>query len=538
VVYVGSRDDKLYAFAVGCNSGGGTCTPLWTGATTGGIDSSPAVANGVVYIGSIDHTLYAYPVGCRSDGGTCTPLWTGTTGGSIISSPAVANGVVYVGSNDLKLYAFGVGCAGGGGTCSPLWTATTGGAIQSSPAVANGVVYVGATDGFLYAFAIIGATYHPMTPPVRLLDTRSGNGLGGRLLANTPATFQVTGRGGIPGGASAVTGNVTVVGSTNSWAVYLGPNPIASPSTSTVNFNAGEVAGNGLTVALSATGSLSATYISTAGNTTDLVFDVTGYFTPDMSGATYHAMTPARMLDTRSGNGLGGRLLANTPATFNVTSQNRPGSPIPPGATAVTGNVTVVGSTNSWAVFLGPVPDAAPGTSTINFNAGQVKGNSLTVALGAGGTLSATYMSTAGNTTDLVFDVTGYYTADASGAVYVPMAPARLLDTRSGNGLGGRLLANTPATFNVGGRDVIPVDAAAVTGNVTVVGETNSWAVFLGPDPTPSPGTSTVNFSTGEVKGNGLTVALGAGGTLSATYMSTAGNTTDLVFDVTGYFVP
>jgi hypothetical protein len=32
--------------------------------------------------------------------------------------------------------------------------------------------------------------------------------------------------------------------------------------------------------ALSATGTLSATYISTSGNTTDLVFDVTGYFTP------------------------------------------------------------------------------------------------------------------------------------------------------------------------------------------------------------------------------------------------------------------
>src|ERR1035437_7785058 len=67
----------------------------------------------------------------------------------------------------------------------------------------------------------VTSTYHPMTPPARLLDTRSGNGLGGRLLANTPATFQVSGRGGIPAGATAVTGNVTVVGPTNSWAVFL-----------------------------------------------------------------------------------------------------------------------------------------------------------------------------------------------------------------------------------------------------------------------------------------------------------------------------
>src|SRR5206468_761088 len=37
---------------------------------------------------------------------TCTPLWTGATGGAVESSPAVAGGVVYVGSFDTKLYAF------------------------------------------------------------------------------------------------------------------------------------------------------------------------------------------------------------------------------------------------------------------------------------------------------------------------------------------------------------------------------------------------------------------------------------------------
>ncbi len=54
----------------------------------------------------------------------------------------------------------------------------------------------------------IPATYHPVTP-LRLLDTRVGNGHSGKLSANMPATFQVTGRGGIPAAATAVTGNVT-----------------------------------------------------------------------------------------------------------------------------------------------------------------------------------------------------------------------------------------------------------------------------------------------------------------------------------------
>ena len=84
----------------------------------------------------------------------------------------------------------------------------------------------------------------------------------------------------------------------------------------------------------------------------------------------------------------------------------------------------------------------------------------------------------------------------------------------------------------------MPSDATAVTGNVTVVNPTFSWAIYLGPDPITSPTTSTLNFLKGEAKANGVTVALGSGGTLSATYISYAGNTNDLVFDVTGYFVP
>jgi hypothetical protein len=376
-------------------------------------------------------------------------------------------------------------------------------------------------------------TYVPIVP-ARLLDTRSGNGLSGRFVANTPRTFQVRGRGGVPESAMAVTGNVTVVNPTASWAVYLGAIPLAAPSTSTVNFKAGAVVSNSVTVGLGPGGTLSATYMSWSGNTTDLVFDVTGYFVADTSGATYHTIAPARLLDTRSGNGLSAKLSANTPATFQVSGRGG----VPSNATAVSGNVTVVNSTYSWAVYLGPDPQSNPTTSTINFGAGDIKANGLTVALSSSGTLSATYMSFAGNTTDLVFDVTGYYTADTSGDNYIPMAPARLLDTRAGNGLSGKLSANVPATFQVSGRSGIASNATAVTGNVTVVNETYSWAVFLGPVATANPSTSTINFNTGDVVANGLAVALGSGGTLSATYISNAGNTTDLVFDVTGYFAP
>ncbi|HEX7497734.1 MAG TPA: fibronectin type III domain-containing protein, partial [Candidatus Limnocylindrales bacterium] len=68
----------------------------------------------------------------------------------------------------------------------------------------NGVGTGPASDPSAIVTMYAGATFHPMTPPVRLLDTRTGNGLSGKITANTPATFQITGRGGIPSNATAV----------------------------------------------------------------------------------------------------------------------------------------------------------------------------------------------------------------------------------------------------------------------------------------------------------------------------------------------
>jgi hypothetical protein len=116
--------------------------------------------------------------------------------------------------------------------------------------------------------------------PVRLLRTASGVGLSGKFSANLPRTLQVTGSGGVPTTATGITGNLAVVHPTNAWAVFLGPIATSAPKSSTLNFNAGDVVANGVTVALGSGGTISATYISTTGNTTDLVLDVTGYFTP------------------------------------------------------------------------------------------------------------------------------------------------------------------------------------------------------------------------------------------------------------------
>jgi len=76
---------------------------IWTDDLGGGIESSPAVANGVVYVGSTSGTMYAVAAA------TGTTLWSGTTNASIgTSSPAVVDGHVFIGDEGGFVYCFGL----------------------------------------------------------------------------------------------------------------------------------------------------------------------------------------------------------------------------------------------------------------------------------------------------------------------------------------------------------------------------------------------------------------------------------------------
>jgi hypothetical protein len=110
-----------------------------------------------------------------------------------------------------------------------------------------------------YYVAGSGASYVPLEP-VRLLDTRVGNGLAGPFVASTPRTVRIAGQGGIPAEATAVTVNLTVVGQTAGGYVSLTPTPTATPTTSSLNFPPGDIRANGATVPLAPDGTLSLVY--------------------------------------------------------------------------------------------------------------------------------------------------------------------------------------------------------------------------------------------------------------------------------------
>ncbi len=255
-----------------------------------------------------------------------------------------------------------------------------------------------------------------------------------------------------------------------------------------------------------------------------------------MSGATYHALTPSRILDSRDGTGgLSGAFSSRVARTFTVTGHGG----VPAGAIAVTGNLTVTQQTSGGFLSIGPVAQNNPTSSTLNFPLGDDRANAVTVALSGTGTLSVTYAaSTLGPTAQVIFDVTGYFTPDATGATYRALTPTRLLDTRSSTGLAGAFSSHVARTFQVTG-GVVPADAIAVTGNLTVTQQTSGGFLSIGPVAQNNPTSSTLNFPVGDDRANAVTVALGTGGTLSVTYAaSTLGPTAQVIFDVTGYFVP
>jgi CSLREA domain-containing protein len=376
------------------------------------------------------------------------------------------------------------------------------------------------------------STYVPIAP-VRLLDTRTNLGLSGQFTANTARSVLIAGRGGIPNGAVAITANLTVVGQQGAGYLSVTPTLNNNPSTSALNFPLGDVRANNITSPLGS-GKLSIVYKAAAGKKTHVVLDVTGYFLENSTGATYHALTPARLLDTRVANGLNGAFAAHTVRDFDVAGRGG----VPANARAVTGNLTVVGQKAAGYVTLGPSLADNPKTSTINFPLGDTRANGITVRLAADGHLDAIYVAPLGKTAHLVFDVTGYYLEDLSGSKFYPLTPGRVLDTRVSNGLSGSFKSDIARALKIEGRVGVPAAADAVTGNLSVVGQTDDGYVSMTKALDNTPDTSALNFPIGDVRANGVTGPLSNSGTVGLVFKASAGKTTNLILDITGYFAP
>jgi hypothetical protein len=397
-----------------------------------------------------------------------------------------------------------------------------------------------------------GSTYVPIDP-VRVLDTRIALGLSGRFQSNVARSFQITTPAtSIPLNAVAITGNVTEVSQTAVGFVAVTPRPTNKPTSATVNFPVGDARNNNVTTALGPGGTIAATYVAASGKFTHLVFDVTGYFMPNNTGATFKTTPmPARILDSRDGTGLAGHVPGKfkraEPRSFPVWNQGG----VPATAIAVTGNLTVTNQNSAGDIALGPVSPADPfnpGTSNLNYIRGDNRGNGVSVKLGPAGELFAVvHSSTANASADLVFDVTGYYLAGGTGFKYYPLNPGRIMDTRSGvvlSGLSGAFLGSAGTTntrtLDTDGHWGIPLDAKAITGNLAVTAPTKAGHITIMLS-TSDPQTASLNFPAGDTRSNGITVSVtdpagSPSGDLLMHYHTSGGGTVHLILDATGYF--
>ncbi len=245
--------------------------------------------------------------------------------------------------------------------------------------------------------------------PHRILDTRPGPGnygLTGKFVAGTPRKIQVAGIAGLPSsGVVAVTGNVTAISPSAKGYVYLSPASTSSPSSSTVNFPAGDIRANNVVVPVADDGTLAAVYISpTGGATVDLVLDITGYFVAS-GGAVYHTLAPARIVDSRQARGVDGGFTANSAKTLTVWGTWG----VPANAVALAANLTVTGQTAGGFAAMGPAISASTQFSNLNFPVADNRANGATVPLSTSGQLSLIYVARSGATTHLIVDIAGYY---------------------------------------------------------------------------------------------------------------------------------
>ncbi len=251
-------------------------------------------------------------------------------------------------------------------------------------------------------------------------------------------------------------------------------------------------------------------------------------------GSTYHPLPPARVLDTRTnvgtllGVGPGGALDVKVAGVGGVPAA---------GVTAVTLNVTVTNATAPASYLtVWPKGAARPLASNLNFSAGVSVPNLVTARVGVDGSVS---MYNLAGTVAVVADVQGWYSDSAPlASSYVPVNPARILDTRYGLGTGGTaapLGAGAVLQLGVTGTGGVPSSGvAAVVLNMTVDRATGPESYLtVWPSGASRPTASNLNFSSGPASTNLVVAQVGAGGMVSI--YNNVGSA-DVIADVAGWY--
>ncbi|MHB1524891.1 MAG: IPT/TIG domain-containing protein [Candidatus Dormibacteria bacterium] len=248
------------------------------------------------------------------------------------------------------------------------------------------------------------------------------------------------------------------------------------------------------------------------------------------TASAYTALTPTRLLDTRTTGGALG-----PGGTRGLTVAGLDG--VPAAATAVALNVTATDTTGTGYLSLYPAGSALPNVSNLNWGPGSTVANLVVVPVGSNGQVSIyNHVGRA----DVVVDLEGYFAPQTGGGAagsYVPLTPARITDTRPGSGepnAGKALGSGSTLDVQVTGQGGVPSSGVgAVVANVTATGTTATGYLTAYPAGASRPLASNLNWVAGQTVANRVVVPVGANGQIA---IYNASGNANVVVDVTGYF--
>ena len=248
------------------------------------------------------------------------------------------------------------------------------------------------------SFGNSGLKLTPVTPR-RVLDTR----------ANQPilseAVMEVNPQ--LPGDAEGVIFTLTAVPKADDGFLTAFPCGQEVPNASNLNYKANNPIANTVVTKLGQGKICIYSYGST-----DVLVDVTGYFSAS-GELSYQAVTPVRVVDTRSPNSYYTGRLGET-QTIEIPLQDLGG--MPSNIWAATVNLTSLDTDEQGFMTTFPCGDMVPNTSSINFVGGEVIAAAVTTPVNQEGKLCIYSFSRS----NLIVDLSGVWVNDSNMRPPVP----------------------------------------------------------------------------------------------------------------------
>ncbi|MEU4355944.1 N-acetylmuramoyl-L-alanine amidase, partial [Streptomyces virginiae] len=419
------------------------------------------------------------------------PGGTAKTPGPLVVDFSTSTAAPLVSSFELLVDGTSVATVGGDATRAATMLSLGGHRVQVRATAKNGKV---STSLPVTVEADVSDVKYVPVLPKRLMDTREGVGVPkAKVGPGEVAILKVAGVQGIPAyGVTSVALNVTATNPTEAGHVSVYPNGVARPSTSNLNFTAGQTIPN-LVVVPVQDGIIQ--FYNSAG-TVDLIADINGYFLASGEGSTHMNLGPKRILDTRDGTGGAPVAPVGQGQVLDLQVSGLTGVEGVPveGVTAVVLNVTATNPSTAGHVSVYPHGTTRTSASNLNFTTGQTIPNLVIVPVVDG---KISFYNNAG-TVDLIADITGYFTTSGQGAKHSGAGPKRLMDTRSGLGVAKAPVgAGGVVTLTVAGVEGVPAEGVtAVILNVTATNPSTAGHVSVYPHGTTRTSASNLNFTT------------------------------------------